>query len=64
MLWSLRNSEEVKISAGDEVSAGTVIGEVGSTADAELADESHLHFGIKKNGSWTDPAEILSGEGS
>ena len=57
-------AEEVKISAGDEVSAGTVIGEVGSTADAELADESHLHFGIKKNGSWTDPAEILSGEGS
>jgi len=37
---------------------------VGSTADAELADESHLHFGIKKNGSWTDPAEFLSGEGS
>jgi len=57
-------AEEVKVSEGDEVSAGTIIGEVGSTADAEIADESHLHFGVKKNGSWIDPAEILSGEGS
>ena len=57
-------AKEVNVSAGDEVSAGTVIGEVGSTAEAEISEESHLHFGVKKNGSWTDPAKLLSGEGS
>lgn len=57
-------ASEVKVSEGDTVSAGTVIGEVGSTAEAEISEEPHLHFGVKKNGSWTDPAVILSGEGS
>lgn len=55
---------EVPVSEGDTVSAGTVIGEVGSTAEAEISEEPHLHFGVKKNGSWTDPADMLSGEGS
>ncbi|MBQ5332962.1 MAG: M23 family metallopeptidase [Oscillospiraceae bacterium] len=55
---------EVPVSEGEKVSAGTVIGEVGSTAEAEISEEPHLHFGLKKNGSWTDPADMLSGEGS
>lgn len=55
---------DVPVSEGDTVSAGTVIGEVGSTAEAEISEEPHLHFGVKKNGSWTDPADMLSGEGS
>lgn len=57
-------ADETKVSEGDTVSAGTDIGTVGSTADAEISEEPHLHFGLKKNGSWTDPAEFLSGEGS
>ena len=55
---------DVAVSEGDTVSAGTVIGEVGSTAEAEISEEPHLHFGVKKNGSWADPADMLSGEGS
>lgn len=55
---------DVPVSEGDSVNAGSVIGEVGSTAEAEISEEPHLHFGLKKNGSWTDPADMLSGEGS
>lgn len=55
---------DVPVSEGDSVSAGTVIGEVGTTAEAEISEESHLHFGVKHNGQWTDPADMLSGEGS
>ncbi len=55
---------EVNVSEGDSVSAGTVIGSVGSTADAEIAEPSHLHFGIRKNNAWTDPADVLSTIGS
>lgn len=57
-------ADETKVSAGDSVEAGTVIGEVGSTAEAEISEPSHLHFGLKKNNSWIDPADLLSGEGS
>lgn len=55
---------DVEVSEGDNVNAGTVIGTVGSTAEAEISEEAHLHFGLKKNGSWTDPADVLSAVGS
>lgn len=55
---------EVSVSEGDTVSAGTVIGSVGQTAEGEICEEPHIHFAVKKNGSWVDPAAILSGEGS
>ncbi|MGN0666927.1 MAG: peptidoglycan DD-metalloendopeptidase family protein [Huintestinicola sp.] len=55
---------EVNVTEGEQVSAGTVIGAVGQTADSEISEDPHVHFALKKNGSWTDPAEVLSGEGS
>lgn len=57
-------SDTVYVSESDAVSAGTEIGEVGETADCEAAEEDHLHFGLKKNGKWVDPAASLSGYGS
>lgn len=57
-------SDTIYVSESDAVSAGTEIGEVGETADCEAAEEDHLHFGLKKNGKWVDPAESLSGYGS
>ncbi len=57
-------SPDVMVSEGDNVNAGSVIGQVGTTAEAEIAEESHLHFGLKKNGSWTDPTDMLSSVGS
>lgn len=54
----------VPVKAGDTVSAGTVIGTVGNTAEAEIAEVSHLHFGVKKNGSWVDPSSVIGSIGS
>lgn len=56
--------DDICVSEGDETGAGTVIGKVGETAECEAAEEPHLHFAMKKNGTWIDPAEVLSGEGS
>lgn len=57
-------ADDVDVSQGDSVNAGTEIGEVGNTADAEAAEPSHVHFGLKNNGEWIDPADALSGLGS
>lgn len=56
--------DNISVCEGDEVNAGSEIAEVGDTADCEAAQETHLHFGLKKNGKWIDPAEALSGLGS
>ena len=45
--------------AGDEVSAGQIIGAVGETAVAESAQPPHLHFGVRKDGKCMDPEEFL-----
>lgn len=57
-------SDTISVCEGDSVSAGSEIAEVGDSADCEAAEETHLHFGLKKNGKWVDPAEALSGLGS
>ena len=54
-LWG----KEMSVKEGDEVNAGEVIGAVGDTAQAEVAELSHLHFGLKKNGQWIDPIEFI-----
>lgn len=46
--------------SGDEVSAGQIIGAVGTTASAESAQSPHLHFSVSKNGSLVDPDEFLN----
>ena len=46
-----------EIEAGAEVKAGQVIGYVGDTAMAELADESHLHFEMTVGGIQVNPLE-------
>lgn len=50
---------ETPVAQGDEVEAGTVIGTVGETNLAEIGENSHLHFGMKKDGAYIDPAEKL-----
>jgi murein DD-endopeptidase MepM/ murein hydrolase activator NlpD len=55
---------DVPLSEGDTVSAGTIIGIVGGTADAEISEDPHLHFALKKNNAWIDPAALLSDSGS
>lgn len=57
-------SKDIPVVEGQTVSAGTIIGTVGDTAEGEIKEASHLHFGLKKNGEWIDPIEFISGEGS
>jgi murein DD-endopeptidase MepM/ murein hydrolase activator NlpD len=41
---------------GDRIAAKTVIGYVGTTG---LSTGPHLHFGVKKNGSYVDPSKLV-----
>lgn len=50
----------VPVKEGQTVNLGDVIGNVGQTADIERAEESHLHFGVKKDGEWIDPMSLIS----
>ena len=54
-------AEEVAVTAGDRVSAGQVLGTVGRTALAEIAEEPHLHFAVYKNNVPQDPEAYLAG---
>ena len=48
------------VEAGDDVTAGQVIGAVGTTAAAESARGPHLHFSVEKDGDTVDPNRYLS----
>ena len=45
--------------AGDVVQTGQIIGTMGKTGNVTGA---HLHFGIKKDGKWIDPAPYLEAD--
>ncbi|MBE6963615.1 MAG: M23 family peptidase [Ruminococcaceae bacterium] len=47
------------VKAGDSVSAGQIIGAVGTTAPAEHAQQPHLHFAVTKDGAVVNPDEFL-----
>lgn len=49
------------VETGDSVTAGQVIGTVGSTAAAEADRGAHLHFSVTQNGEPTDPEAYLKG---
>lgn len=49
----------VDVKVGQTVKIGDVIGAVGNTAEIELAEVSHLHFAVKQDGEWIDPAGLM-----
>ena len=55
---NLRSSPGV--GEGQYVSAGEVIGAVGSSSIAEFSMPAHLHFSVSKDGVPCDPAEFLN----
>lgn len=52
-------AEGVNVQAGTTVEAGSVIGTVGTTAIAESAAPSHLHFEMREYGTSVDPSNFL-----
>ena len=53
-------SSAVAVKEGDKVQSGQTIGAVGDTAEIEAAMPSHLHFALKRNGTWIDPIEYIA----
>ena len=53
-------TEDLAVSAGDEVQAGQTIGYAGSTALVETTMGSHVHFSVTHQDRAMDPAEFLS----
>lgn len=49
------------VEVGDTVSAGQILGAVGTTAAAEAAQGPHLHFSVTRNGDAVDPDTFLRG---
>lgn len=52
--------EEVAVTAGQTVSAGTVLGTIGQTACIETVTEPHLHFAVYQNNNAIDPLDFLN----
>jgi murein DD-endopeptidase MepM/ murein hydrolase activator NlpD len=52
-------AQNVTVSVGQEVASGDTIGAVGDTAEIEIAESPHLHFGVRKNGEWIDPLSLF-----
>lgn len=55
-------ADDIKVKKGQELKTGDVIGSVGNSSIVESAEEMHLHVGVRVNGEWADPAEILTAE--
>lgn len=51
--------DQISVQAGDSVTAGQTLGQIGNSSLVEASEASHLHLGIKKDGSWVDPALLL-----
>nr|WP_325179113.1 M23 family metallopeptidase [uncultured Oscillibacter sp.] len=48
------------VEPGELVTAGQIIGAVGTTASAEAAQSPHLHFSVTRDGEAVDPSEFLN----
>lgn len=59
-IYSNLKSSDIAVAEGDAVKSGALIGLVGDTSLSELADEAHLHFGIKVNGVSVNPLDYIS----
>ncbi len=52
-------SEEIPVNIGDPITAGAIIGKVGNTAAAEVAESPHLHFEVSLNEETVNPHDYL-----
>ena len=61
-VYSNLASTDIAVKEGDEVKSGALIGLVGDTSLSELAEEPHLHFGVKVEGVSVNPLDYISEE--
>ena len=54
------SANDIAVKEGDTVKSGALIGLVGDTSLSELADEAHLHFGVKVAGVSVNPLDYIS----
>ncbi len=52
--------ENPTVAIGDNVRQGDVIGHIGTSALADLADVAHLHFEVIQDGEYQNPLEYLN----
>ena len=52
-------NKDVKVSVGDKISAGNIIGVVAESMASELNTGAHLHFEMLKNGTKVNPNDYL-----
>ncbi len=57
---NLNQTLPASITVGSQVKSGDLIGTVGDTAMYELAEEPHLHFGVKIKGVSVNPLDYFS----
>ena len=51
---------KIAVKEGDKVKQGNIIGTIGVSATGELADETHLHFEIIKEGTQINPLDLIN----
>lgn len=61
-VYSNLSPTDIAIAEGDTVKSGALIGKVGDSSLSELAEEPHLHFGVKVNGVSVNPLDYISEE--
>ena len=61
-VYSNLAGDNIAVCVGDKVKSGAEIGVVGDTSLSELADEPHLHFGVKVDGVSVNPLDYISEE--
>ncbi len=54
-----KSLEKADVEIGDSISAGSIIGQVGTTMTQELNSGAHLHFEMLQNGKKVDPNNYL-----
>ncbi len=59
-IYSNLQNTDIVVKEGEYVKSGALLGLVGDTSLSELADESHLHFGIKLKGVSVNPLDYIS----
>lgn len=57
-LWRISGVADLKVKAGDTVTAGQALGTVGSVS-CECAEDSHIHLEVKQGEKYLDPAKVM-----